>query len=465
MKIHFIGIGGIGISALAQYFFQKGETIQGSDLVESEVTKFLRYKGIKVFLNQKASHISKDIDEVIYSPAVRDTNPEIKKARKLGIRCYSYPEALGVLTKSYFTIAICGTHGKSTTTAMIGLILTKGGLDPTVILGTKLKEFLSPRDRKYFSEGTNFRMGHSKYLVIEADEYAASFLNYWPKIIVLTNIEEDHLDYYKNLSNLINSFARFVSHLPPDGVLVENGDNKNVKKILRKKGHFLTKNFQLLRPRYKSKTSKLLKIPGDYNVSNALAALEVAKLLKIPDRVSSTALSNYKGAWRRQECYSKIIGKRKFTLISDYAHHPTEIEVTLRGIRQKFPHKVIWLIFQPHQYQRTFYLFKDFVKVFSNLAKEDVVNKVIITDIYNVAGREKESIKRKVNSQKLVRSIGLENVVYLSKPKIISYVKKHFKGQILIIMGAGDIYKLEKKFKFQSSKSKQSSNSKVQINI
>ena len=280
MKIHFIGIGGIGISALAQYFFRKGNAVQGSDLVESEVTKFLRHKGIKIFLNQRKSNITKDIDEVIYSPAVKDTNPEIKQAKKLGIKCSTYPEALGILTRNYFTIAVCGTHGKSTTTAMISLILIKAGFDPTVIVGTKLKNFLNSGDKKYFPEGTNFRMGHSKYLVIEADEYAASFLNYWPKIIVLTNIEEDHLDYYHNLNNLLGSFKKFVSHLSKDGILVENGNDKNIGRILKRKIRCPIFNFRLLDNKYKSRIAKILKVSGDYNVLNALAALQVAKLLK-----------------------------------------------------------------------------------------------------------------------------------------------------------------------------------------
>lgn len=444
MKIHFIGIGGIGISTLAQYFFRKHYIVQGSDLAKSEVTNFLQHKGIKIFFHQNGSHITKDIDEIIYSPAVRRDNPEMKKARKLGIPCFSYPEALGALTKKYFTIAICGTHGKSTTTAMIASILVKARLDPTVVVGTKIKEFLSPRERKYFPEGTNFRMGHSKYLVIEADEYAASFLNYWPKIIVLTNIEEDHLDYYHDLRNLLNSFQKFIFHLSPKGVLVINGRDKNIKKILKKKHDFRVLDFFALEREYWSKLSQILKIPGDYNISNALAALKVSKLLKIPDSVALKSLSSYKGAWRRQEIYFKKNKGKKYILISDYAHHPTEIEVTLRGIRKKFPHKNIWLIFQPHQYQRTFYLYKYFVNVFVRISRENIINKIIITDIYSVAGREKESIKKKVNSKKLVHSINLSNVIYLPKENIISYVKNNFQGDILIIMGAGNIYRLEK---------------------
>ena len=442
MKIHFIGIGGIGISALAQYFINKGDEVQGSDLVSSEVTKFLEYEGAKIFLGQKGSNITEDLDEIIYSPAVKEDNPEIKKAKRLKIKCLSYPQALGALTRSYFTIAVCGTHGKSTTTAMIASILIKGGLDPTVVVGTKLKEFLTPQSKKYFPEGTNFRMGHSKYLVIEADEYAASFLNYWPKVIVLTNIEKDHLDYYHNLPNLLSAFRRFVSHLPRDGVLIENGRDHNIQMILKGKKTFSVIDFRSLEKQYKPRLAKILKIPGNYNVVNALATLEVGKLLKIPLKISLRALASYRGAWRRQERYVKSMRGKNFVLFSDYAHHPTEINVTLRGIREKFPQKVIWLIFQPHQYQRTFYLFTDFVKIFRGILKEKIIDRVIITDVYSVAGREKQSIKKKVNSEKLVTAINSENIIYLQKENIISYLRHNFKGDVLVIMGAGDIYKI-----------------------
>jgi UDP-N-acetylmuramate--alanine ligase len=189
LKVHFIGIGGIGVSALARYYLEKGAEVSGSDLVSSEITNALKEKGAKIFIGpHDCSRLKLEQPGlVIYSPAIKEDNPELKWAKKKGIKCQSYPQALGELTKKYFTIAVCGSHGKSTVAAMIGLILTKAKLNPTVILGTKLKEF----------GDSNFRMGKSKYLVIEADEYKKSFLNYWPKIIVLTTLEPDHLDYIK----------------------------------------------------------------------------------------------------------------------------------------------------------------------------------------------------------------------------------------------------------------------------
>ena len=229
MNIHFIGIGGIGVSALAKYYLEKGHKVSGSDLVSSEIIESLKKRGVKIHIGPHLTrNVLVKIDLVVYSPAVQTNNPELKQARKLGIKCLSYPEALGELTKKHFTIAISGTHGKSTTTCMIGLLLTKAGLDPTVIVGTKIKEF-APHQKN--GGGSNCRVGKSQYLVIEADEHFASFLNYWPKIIVLTNIEADHLDYYKNLGNILKTFKKYIGHLPENGVLVVNKDDKNISKV------------------------------------------------------------------------------------------------------------------------------------------------------------------------------------------------------------------------------------------
>jgi len=435
MNVHFVGIGGIGVSALAKYYLAKGHKVTGSDLVASEITDSLKKLGAKIFIGPHRSRTVLDqIDLVVYSPAVPTDNPELKRAKKLGIECQSYPEALGELTKKYFTIAIAGSHGKSTVAAMTGLLLEKAGLDPTVILGTKLKEFGS----------SNCRVGKSKYLVIEADEHLASFLNYWPKIIVLTTIEADHLDFYKNLKNYVLAYKKFISQLPKSGILIANKDDKNIQKLKSQisKLHLKTQNYSLKQLEAK-KIKKILKIPGKFNISNALAALTVTRVLKIPDKISFKALSEYKGSWRRFEI-TKTLYPKPYTLISDYAHHPTQIKVTLEAAREKFPRKEIWCIFQPHQYQRTYYLFKDFVKVF----KAAPVDKLIITDIYDVAGRETSKIKKKVSSEKLVKKISKNKVIYLKKEEILDYLKKNLRGgEVIMIMGAGDIYNLSLKLK------------------
>ena len=410
LKIHFIGIGGIGVSALARYYLAKGHQVSGSDLVASEITQALKKKGAKITINsQLARNVLANMDLVIYSPAVPENNPELKQAKKLGIKCLSYPQALGELTKKHFTIAVCGTHGKSTTTAMIGLLLVKAGLDPTVIVGTKVKEF----------GNTNCKVGKSKYLVIEADEHFASFLNYWPKIIVLTNIEADHLDYYKNIKNVRRAFKEFISHLPKDGKLI------TAKKIERK-------------------LTSVVKIPGRHNLQNATLALKTARALKIPDRISFKSLSEYRGSWRRFEVRQGKVGKKKITIVSDYGHHPTEIKATLQAAREKWPEAKIWCLYQPHQYQRTYYLFKDFVKVFRQVP----IDRIIITDIYDVAGREEKEIKKKTNSKKLIKAINKKWTVYVPKKKILNYLRKNLRGrEVVVVMGAGDIYEIDKSLK------------------
>jgi UDP-N-acetylmuramate--alanine ligase len=462
MKIHFIGIGGIGVSALVQYYLAKGHKISGSDLASSEITEFLKKKGIKLFIGKhKVKNLPKDVDLVIYSPAIKISNPELKKAQKLKIencklKIKSYPEALGELTKQHFTIAVSGTHGKSTTTAMIGLILIKAGFNPTVVLGTKLKEF----------GNSNFHLGgnpKSKILVIEACEHFASFLNYWPKIIVLTNIEKDHLDYYKNLNNILKTFKKYIDRLPNDGLLVANKDDKIISNIFsrgREKRCYFS-----LRQKEAIKIRKILKIPGEHNVSNALAALTIARALKISDKISFKALSEFRGSWRRFERRPALLKRRagllKFVVISDYAHHPTEIRATLSAARGKYPQKKIWCIYQPHQYQRTYYLFKDFVKVFRDALTKKFAwahshfvrpkaeralfacDKLMITDIYDVAGREEKGFKKKVDAKKLVKAINSPMAMYLVKKDILNFLKKNLQGgEVVIIMGAGDIYKL-----------------------
>lgn len=435
MKIHFIGIGGIGVSALANYYLKLGHKVIGSELNDSEITNSLKKRGAKIKIGpHKKENISKDVDLIIYSPAVKKNNIELTTAKNLKIKTLSYPEALGELTKEYYTIAVSGTHGKSTTTAMIGLVLIKAGFDPTIILGTKLKEL----------GDLNSRVGKSNYLVIEADEHFASFLNYWPKVIVITNIEKDHLDFYKNLKNIKKAFKKFINHLPKDGILIINSKVKI--KILNSKIKIKTYS---LKQKEAFKLKKILKIPGIHNIENALAALNVARFLKIPDKITFKSLSRYKGSWRRFEERELKIQNRRVKIINDYAHHPTEIKVTLKAVKEKYPYKKIWCIFQPHQYQRTYYLFKNFVKVF----KEAPLDKLIITDIYDVAGRENNFIKRKVSSQKLVSSIinsikknnsNSNKVKYIkNSDEIINYLKNNLKGgEVIVIMGAGDIYNL-----------------------
>jgi UDP-N-acetylmuramate--alanine ligase len=421
MKIHFIGIGGIGVSALAKYYLEKGNEVSGSDLVSSSLTDDLAKKGAHIFIGPNVAENIHDYDLVIHSPAVKENNYEMTEAELKGIRILSYPQALGELTKEYFTIAVSGTHGKSTTTSMIALILIEAGLDPTVIVGTKLKEF----------GDSNFRMGHSRYLVIEACEHEESFLNYWPKIAVVTNIEEDHLDYYENLENIKKAFNDFVSHLGDDGILIKQ---KETEIKFDKK----TIEFSLSEERCVNKLREIVKIPGDHNILDALAALKVARALDIPDNVSFSALSKFMGTWRRFE----ETQFPNFVLIDDYGHHPTEILATLKGARQKYPDKIIYCVFQPHQYQRTFLLFDEFVKAFKEIIETKLVDKLFLIDIYDVAGREGGELKEKVSSEKLAAAV--PNAIYVSNDDLFSNLAS---GEVIIFMGAGNIYDLSQDFK------------------
>ena len=286
-------------------------------------------------------------------------------------------------------------------------------------------------------------------------------------------LEKDHLDYYKNFNNILKTFKKFILHLPKDGVLVANKDDENIKKLLKEQKSLkqikksksrqikkskstsiidnafftIVKNarFYSLKDKEAKKIKKMLKVPGEFNVSNALAALAVARILEIPDKISFKSLSEYKCSWRRFEI-TKILKPVPYTLIDDYGHHSTQVKVTLKAAKEKYPKKEIWCVYQPHQYQRTYYLFNDFVKAF----KKAPVDKVIITDIYSVAGREKKEITKKVSSKKLVKAVNKPSVIYIPQKKLEEFLKKNLKPkQVLIIMGAGDIYNLSLKLKGQ----------------
>jgi len=441
MKIHFLGIGGIGVSALAQYYLAEGYQVSGVDLSSSEITDYLQKLGIEIKIGKSADDELQTTnyklpDLVIYTPAIKPGNPQLDFFTQKGVKCQTYPEALGELTKKYFTIAISGSHGKSTTTAMTALALIKAGLDPTVIVGTKLKEF----------GGTNFRMGKSKYLVIEACEYDSSFLNYKPQIIAITNVDKEHLDYFKTYTNVVKAFKGFVSQLPVNGTLVANIDDKKTNEI--SKSRFLISNKisiskYSLKQKEASKLKKIIKVPGKHNISNALAVLAISRSLQINDKITFQALSEFQGTWRRFETKDSLLNNKKIKIISDYGHHPSEVKATMQAAREKYPQKKIWLVFQPHQYQRTYFLLKDFIKIF----KSAKIDHIIITDIYDVAGREESGIRQKINSEKLVEKIAHKNVIYLAKENLEKEIKQNIKsGDVLLIMGAGDIYKLFDKF-------------------
>ncbi len=430
-KAHFIGIAGIGVSALAQYFKSEGLAVSGSDLSDCHS---LINKKIKIYKKHSPSNIKKDTDIVIYSNAILKNNSELLKAKEMNIKIMSYPEALGHLTKKYFTIAVSGTHGKSTTTAMISSIMISAGMDPTVIIGTKIKSL----------NNNNFRKGKSKYLLIEADEYKEALLHYYPEIAVINNIEEDHLDYYKDINHIISTFKKYIKNNIKNNTLIVNKDDDNIKKILKT---YKKKPISFsLKDRDVKKIK--LKVPGEHNIYNALASLSVAKKLKINKETALSALSKFTGTWRRFEVKDINIKENvKIKVINDYAHHPTAVHATIRAAQEKYKNKKIFLVFQPHQYERTYRLFNKFQKALSN----HMLEKIIITDIYSVKGRESSTIKKKVNSQMLTK--GVANAIYIKNEKgVYEYLLKNLQNKnILIIMGAGDIYLLENKLNINNN--------------
>ncbi len=410
MKIHFIGIGGIGVSGLANIYLEKGDRVQGSDMIASEITEELQAKGVNVLLGHRTENISSDIDLVVYSEAVSQDNAELTRAKELGIKSLSGAQCLAELAKDYFLIAVSGMHGKTTTASMIAHILNEVGFDPTYVIGAK----------------NGSRLGKGKYLVIEADDYQAKLLNYQPDILVLTNIEEEHMDYFQDLEHILKVFEKYLGQVKK--LVIANKADENIRKIIK------AVKVEL---KYFDVSDIKLQVPGKHNQSNASAALEVALALGIDKEKALKALESFQPVWRRFEEKEIRIGERQMKIISDYAHHPTEIKATLEAARQKYPGKEIVCIFQLHQYQRTFYLFDKFVAVFKQSLAQHWLDKLIITDIYDVVGRENKEAKAKVSAQKLVDAIDSQ-AVYLPKEKIKDWVKSNAQNKgVVILMGAG----------------------------
>ncbi|MBI4132683.1 MAG: UDP-N-acetylmuramate--L-alanine ligase [Candidatus Sungbacteria bacterium] len=430
---HFIGIGGIGMSALARLYLARGWRVSGSDLARSEITDALRKEGIRVFIGHRRLNIAPAVTKIIRTIAVPKDNPELLQAKRRRIPSYSYAEAVGELSRKYKTIAVAGAHGKSTTTALISLMLIKAGLDPTIIIGAKLREL----------GNSNFRSGKSKFLVLEADEYRASFLHYHPEIAVITNIDREHLDFYKNAKNIEAAFLKFLTHVRRGGLAVLNRDDPRVRgtaaRLRRAKPDIRIAWFSLESP-LAQRIKRILKIPGKHNVANALAAHAVGRALEIPEKKILAALSSYRGAWRRFDYQGTFAGAK---VIADYAHHPTEIKATLQAAREKFPQRRIWCVFQPHHYERTRDLFREFTAAFANC------DQLILLDIYEVAGREHARSQSAVSSQKLAQAIAKRGVPasYLKNAAALkSFLRQHLtKGDVLLMMGAGSIWEMTKK--------------------
>lgn len=441
--IYFVGIGGISMSGLAEVLREAGFRVSGSDRQRSALTETLEAKGITIYYGQREDNITSDIDCAIFTSAIHPDNPEYIAVKKMGIPSLTRAELLGELMRNYQTpIAISGTHGKTTTTSMVSEILLKADLDPTLSIGGILKTI----------DG-NIRVGHSGYFVTEACEYTNSFLSFFPRIGIILNIEEDHLDFFKDIEDIRHSFRRFAELIPADGILIIHGSIERLGEIteglscrvitfgMENKNDYYPEEisygstgcpaFTLHTPDGRGSRVSL-SVPGEHNICNALAALALADLLGISLSVSAEALEDFHGTDRRFE-YKGCIGG--VTIIDDYAHHPTEITATLKAAA-KYPHKTLWCIFQPHTYSRTKAFLEDFAKALS------LADKVVLADIY--ASRETDTLG--ISSRTLmeeVKKLGRECVYLPSFDEIENFLLQNcINGDLLITMGAGDVHKI-----------------------
>ncbi len=444
-KIHFIGIGGIGISALARWFLAQGWTVSGSDLSENATTKELQAEGARIKIGHNKSNLPARLDMVVYSNAITDGSPgypELEEARKRNLRPMSYPQTLGCLTEVYKTISIAGSHGKSTTTALIGLVLKDSSIDPTIVVGTKLREL----------GGKNFRLGKTNWLVLESDEWRGAFLHYHPDIVVITNIDREHLDFYRDLNDVKKNFLSFIGRTKPGGCLVLNRDDKNLFSLSSKIDRIAQKNsltilwYSLKDEKTISKIKKHLFLSGIHNLSNALAAYLVTHaVLKVKEADVLKRLGAYQGAWRRMEYRGELRDKKlsaSMQVYDDYAHHPTEIKATLQAFREKFPKSKIICVYQTHQAKRLKALYKEFVGAFED------ADTLILLPTYEVAGRDdkKNPLTSKKLSEDLKKKSPKKEIIYLADPKKIKetictlYQKKLINHPpVVIMMGAGSV--------------------------
>lgn len=376
-NVHFIGVGGIGISAVAQMFLGEGKKVSGSDISESMVTETLRDLGGEIYIGASAENISPDTDLVVYTIAIADDNPEMLEAKKRNLPIISYPETLAVISKNKKTIAVTGTHGKTTTTSMIAKAMKDLGFDPTVIVGSFLKEWKS-----------NFLPGKSEYFVVEGCEYRRSFLNLHPYILVINNIEADHLDYYKDLTDIKNAFRELAERVPTDGFVVTDTSSEAVREVISGLTCQVVnyKDFDL-------SDFTLEKMPGEHNLNNAKVAFSIIKILGGSLEDTKNSLQSFGGVWRRFEYKGKT--KTGAEVYDDYAHHPTEIKAFFSGAKEKFSDKKILAVFQPHMMSRT----KDFLNEFAESLSG--FDKVLILPIFKARDEEEQDI----SSQNLVDEI------------------------------------------------------------
>lgn len=443
-KIHCIGIGGIGLSAIAEILLSRGYEVSGSDMKESAETARLASKGARVFIGHRAENAD-EADLLVFSAAVGQDNPEMKRAEERGIPILSRAQMLGLLMQEYEnSIAVSGTHGKTTTTSMVSLILDRAKLEPTILVGGNLAEI-----------GGNVKVGHSRYFITEACEYMDSFLSLKPKIEIILNIDSDHLDYFKDIDHIVSSFDKFAQLVPASGTIIAYDANPFVNQVIRDLDNVVTFGLSENCDYYAANiqfneegmpafdvchdgqllSRVQLAVPGEHNILNALAAFTCACALGVEPQLTKETLERYHGTQRRFD----IVGTtaKGVKIVDDYAHHPTEIKATLSA-SENVPHNKLWCIFQPHTYTRTIALFDEFAEAFEK------ADKLILAEIY--AAREKNIYK--ISSAQLAEKIKEthphKEVLFMEDfAAIADYVDDQAQpGDMVITMGAGDIYKV-----------------------
>ena len=440
IAVHFIGIGGISMSGLAEILLEEGFQISGSDSKESPLTDTLEKRGAKIYYGQRASNISDSVQAVVYTAAIHPDNPEFACAKEKELPMLTRAELLGQIMRNYHTsIAVAGTHGKTTTTSMISHILLKGECDPTISVGGILPAI-----------GGNIRVGNSEVFLTEACEYTNSFLSFFPTMGIILNIDADHLDFFKDIEDIRRSFRKFAQLLPEDGTLIINADTPEYRSIieglpcrvitysLTGSADYTASNITYDQYGHASFTvnyqgSSLgvcaLKVPGIHNVSNALASIAAGRVLDLSWEVISRGLESFTGTDRRFQYKGTVAG---VTIIDDYAHHPTEIRATLHAA-QNYPHKKIWCVFQPHTYTRTKALMPEFADALS------LADHVVLADIY--AARETDTLGiSSEDLQKKIAALGTPCEYFPTFDEIENFLLENCtQGDLLITMGAGDV--------------------------
>lgn len=439
-KVHFVGIGGAGMSALAKILVEKGYNVSGSDVKESVMTGILRDLGAKVFIGQRAENVQ-DTEAIVVSSAIRENNPEVVEAKRLGLKRLHRSDVNAFLINNSKGIAVAGAHGKTTTTSMLGVSLDYEGVSPSIIIGGEV-DYL----------GSNAKLGKSDYLVSEADESDGTFLKYYPYIGIVTNVENDHMDHYGTMENIIKAFTQFLNQIREDGWGVVCFDNENIRNIVKNvsrkivsyaidhEADYVAANikadasgtsFDVIHKGENLGTVKL-NVPGRHNVLNAMACVVTGITLGQSVAQMAEGLTMFNGAKRRFQTKGKAHG---VWVVDDYAHHPTEIATTLKAARQTQPKRLV-CAFQPHRYSRTQLLQKEYGSCFKD------ADLLVLTDVYSAGEDPIPGVDGELLVKEVAEQTGQKTVYIKDKKEIAAYLKSIAQdGDLIMTMGAGDIVK------------------------